>query len=122
MDVEICHCLTCQTWSGGVGLYWSTKDAQDVSFNDKTFIKEWKSSEWAVRAFCDICGSSLYSLITVGGMAGTYYFCAGTLKRWDGLHVGGQYFIDRKPEAYDFTVEGKKLTAEETMALYSSYV
>jgi hypothetical protein len=117
--VEICHCFTCQAWSGGVGLFWSPKE-QEVSFYDTTHVKIWKSSDWGIRAFCDICGSSLYSMITTGPMNGTYHFCPCTLKHWNGLSVDGQYFVDRKPLAYDFTAVGKKLTAEETLALYTS--
>ena len=37
----------------------------------------------------------------------------------DGLPVTQEFFIDRKPDYYDFKGERKRLTAEEVFALFA---
>jgi len=53
-------------------------------------------------------------------MQGVYHFAAGTLKEWKGIDkLQAEIFIDRKPDAYTFQGDSKKLTAEEIFALWS---
>lgn len=113
---SICHCKTCQAWSGGVFLYVETKNAQ---VNNKENLSVWKSSEWAERAFCKTCGSSVYGRITAPGpMEGVYHFGAGTLQDWKDIKLDKEIFIDRKPDGYSFHGESEKMTADEIYALW----
>lgn len=118
-QADVCHCTTCQACSGGVALLVAVTTPQ-VTLMGTENITTWKSSDWAERGFCSTCGSSLYSLLTAGPMQGYYYFGAGTLKDWKDIKLGGEYFIDRKPAGYEFASSCKKLTAEETFAMYAA--
>jgi hypothetical protein len=119
-SVLACHCTTCQAWSGGVGLYLeSDAKGSNVEVDGKDNLTFWKSSDYCERAFCKICGSSMFSRVTMAGpMEDLHHFAAGTLKNWDGIdHIETEIFIDRKPDAYSLTCDSKKMTSTEFFAL-----
>lgn len=106
----------CQAWSGGVFVYVETKNAQ-VDNEDNLTV--WKSSDWAERAFCKTCGSSVYCRVTAPGpMEGVYHFGAGTLADWKDSETNQEIFIDRKPNGYAFHGDSEKMTAEQIYALW----
>lgn len=64
-------------------------------------LKVWKSSDAVERAFCQICGSSLYcKLTTPGPHFGNYYICAGGVDDWKDMKLRRELFIDYKPNGY----------------------
>lgn len=118
-QASICHCTTCQAWSGGVFLYVASKNVQirDPERN----VQIWKSSEWAERAFCRTCGSALYCRITAEGpMHGEYHVAAGTLTDWKDIQLQKEIFVDRKPAGYSFQEDTQKMTADEIFALWTA--
>jgi len=116
-EAAICHCKVCQAWSGGVFVYVASKH---VDIKNKENLTTWNSSDWAERAFCQTCGSSLYCKITAPGpMQGEHHFGAGTLKDWKDIKLKKEIFIDRKPNGYEFVEHGgTKMTMEEIFALW----
>jgi hypothetical protein len=109
--LDACHCSMCRRWMGGPFLGLAHDGA--VSFEGAESIAVYKSSEWAERAFCKVCGTSLY-----WRFRGTdeYSFCAGTLDDQSALELTTEIFIDEKPAYYAFANETRKLTGEEAMA------
>lgn len=141
--LAICHCTTCQAWSGGMFVYIEVK-AENVTLLEKhkEFLTLWQSSEYGERAFCKICGSSVYCRITAPGpMEGIHHFGAGTLHEksfWNHgsthgtssspeasshrkIQVTKEFFVDRKPHAYAFHEDNtsQKMTSTEFFALFA---
>lgn len=118
-DVGPCHCGTCRAWTGGVfiGLQ-AGKD--EATFDGAENLSIWKSSDWAERAFCSKCGSSMfYRLTAPGPMQGEYHFGAGTLDDWSGAKWVGEIFVDKKPETYAFAGDHPRMTEAEFMAQFA---
>lgn len=118
-SVDACHCLTCQAWSGGISLYFEAH-RKNVRMEGEDNLTLWKSSEYCERAFCKICGSSMYSRVTAAGeWENVYHFAAGALKNWDGIvKVEKEIFIDRKPDTYSLECDSEKMTSTEFYALF----
>lgn len=114
-EVDICHCTMCRRWSAGP--YMGFSHDGDVLFEGAENITRYKSSEWAERAFCNVCGSSLYYRLL-----GTDHFSlsANTLDGADDLVLTQQIFIDEKPAYYDFANETPKLTGAEVFAAFAA--
>jgi hypothetical protein len=115
LEVDACHCSMCRRWSAGpyIGLPYDG----EVAFRGSENIGVYKSSEWAERAFCKVCGSSLYY-----HLIGTdhYSFSASTLEDERGLVLTSQIFIDEKPDYYDFANDTPKLTGAEVFAAFNA--
>ncbi|MFD0859000.1 GFA family protein [Roseovarius aquimarinus] len=116
-ETHACHCSMCLKWSGGVALAFEVpKDG--VTFEAGDAIKAYQSSEWAERAFCDICGSGLYSRLTAPGpKQGTYYWNLGTLDDPSGIPLAGELFIDAKPDGYALAGDHHRMTGAEFFAM-----
>jgi hypothetical protein len=114
-EVDVCHCTMCRRWSAGpyIGLSYDG----EVNFTGEENIGVYASSDWAERAFCKICGSSLYY-----HLIGTdhYSFSAGALDDETGLTLTQQIFIDEKPDYYDLANETPKLTGAEVFAAFEA--
>ena len=118
-EVGACHCTSCQAWSGGafIGIQ---AGADEATLTGEEHLTIFKSSEWAERAFCSKCGSSVFYRVTAPGpMQGEFHFGAGTLTDWSGLSMTEEIFIDRKPDAYAFEGERKTMTSDEMFALFA---
>jgi hypothetical protein len=114
-EVDICHCSMCRRWSAGP--YIGLGHDGTVAFAGADNIGVYKSSEWAERAFCKVCGSSLYY-----HLLGTdhYSFSASTLDDQSRLVLTLQIFIEEKPAYYDFANDTPKLTGAEAFAAFES--
>ncbi|MEM8957150.1 MAG: GFA family protein, partial [Pseudomonadota bacterium] len=92
-----CHCGMCRKFSGGIELGLEVPPG-GVTWEDETHLKVYKSSEWAERGFCDVCGSSLFWRLTAPGpMHGLLSLSAGSLDRFEGLNFVNEVYIDQKP-------------------------
>lgn len=114
-EVDICHCSMCRRWSAGpyIGLGYDGA----LAFEGADNIGVYRSSEWAERAFCRVCGSSLYY-----HLLGTdhYSLSANALDDQSGLVLTLQIFIDEKPAYYDFANDTPKRTGAEVFAAFAS--
>lgn len=113
-DVDVCHCGMCRRWTAGPFIGLMHEGA--VAFEGAEHIGVYKSSEWGERAFCKVCGTSLYWHLAGSD---TYSFSAGVLDDQTQLNLTMQIFIDEKPDYYDFANDTPRLTGAEAMALLS---
>ena len=60
-EISMCHCSQCRKAQGGALATNSPIDANRFKVSGQEFIKEFECNENKVRAFCQNCGSPLYS-------------------------------------------------------------
>ena len=118
-ETGACHCGMCRKWSGGIYLGMHVA-ADAVRFDGAENVTTYRSSEWAERGFCNICGSSLYYRVTApGAHHGEYHIGLGTLDDADGITLNAEIFIDRKPGGYSFAGDTRKMTEAEVFAMFA---
>jgi len=57
----MCHCSQCRRAQGSAFATNSSINTNKLEFTGAEYIKEFKSNEFKVRAFCSNCGSPIYS-------------------------------------------------------------
>lgn len=107
-----CHCKMCQQLSGGIFL---TANARGVTFSGEENITPYRSSSWAERGFCKICGSHLYYRLVD---ADDIELCIGVFDDPSDFVLASEIFIDRKPPGYALAGDHPRLTEAETLAKY----
>ena len=111
--VAACHCNMCRRWSSGPFFEVS---CENVSFQGENNITKIRSSDWAERAFCKICGSNLfYHLID----SAKFQIAAGLLDDQSDLSLSLQVFIDEKSPFYTLADHTETMTAKEVYAAYA---
>jgi len=111
--VEACHCTMCRAW-GGIA-FLGVQSGSDVEIEGETQVVRYRSSDWAERGFCGICGSNLfYRYLPLDN----YSFTAGLFPDDALLPLSDEIFIDEKPAYYAFDAESEKLTGLEVMVKY----
>ncbi|WP_299600492.1 GFA family protein [uncultured Tateyamaria sp.] len=120
-ETGACHCSMCRKWSGGVFLGVQVpKGGMQIEGEDNLTV--YTSSEWAERAFCKHCGSSMFYRVTAPGpMNGDMHVGMGTFADASGIPLTGELFIDLKPDGYAFAGEGRhQMTETEVMAMFAA--
>ena len=114
-----CHCNMCRKWSGGAFVAFMAAP-ETVTLKGEEHLNVFTSSEWAERASCSKCGSSLFYRVTAPGPEqGVYHFGLGTLDDADGIPLSQEIFIDEKPDGYCFAGETQKMTGAEVFAMFA---
>ena len=112
--VGACHCGMCRRWSGGPSL--TVNGGKTMHISGEAHLRRFRSSDWAERAFCERCGSSLfYRLLATG----EHFVWAGLFEALPGAVFESQIFIDRKPDWYEFANATENLTDAEVFAKYA---
>ena len=106
-NVVSCHCSMCQRWNGSPQM--AVSCGQDVSFEGEENISVYRSSDWAERGFCRLCGSHLFYRYEENH----YMMLAGLFEDNHDFKFVTQYFIDNKPSFYSFENETTCLTSAE---------
>ena len=115
--VAACHCSMWRRWTGGPLL---SVGSSDVTWVGEDKITTYKSSDWAERGFCSVCGSSLFYRVTAPGPhQGRMHIGFGTLDDQSGFDMHLEFYIDKKPDAYALAGERKQLTEAQVMAMFS---
>ncbi len=109
-QVEVCHCTMCRQWGGAPFMGVS---AASFGITGQHKVTAHRSSGWAERAFCQVCGSNLYYRFLP---ADHYSFCAGLFNFGDAVSMTKQIFVDEKPVFYDFAQDTPMQTAKEVIA------
>lgn len=114
-----CHCEMCRRWTGSAML--AVPVAPDgIRFEGTEHIRAFRSSDWAERAFCGTCGSTLYHRITAAGpMQGHLHLALGLFDEPDGLPLDSEIYIDCKPAAFAFAGERRRMTKAEVEAMFA---
>lgn len=108
----VCYCKMCQRWSAGAYMGAKTSHFEITQGEDQLTI--FKSSDWAERAFCSVCGSNIYYLAPKYGGESV---AMGSLDDPQGLTMHSQYFIDQKPSGFSMRETTKTLTTAEIEAV-----
>lgn len=116
-ELAACHCGMCRRWTGGPFL---SVGSSDVRWEGEDYITTYRSSSWAERGFCSVCGSTLFYRVTAAGShQGREHVAFGTLDDQLGFDMILEFFIDQKPEGYAFAGDRKRLTEEEVLAVFA---
>lgn len=118
-EVGACHCGMCRKYSGGVFLGVAVpKDGFRLTLEEGLAI--YASSEWAERAFCNRCGSSLFYRVTAPGpLQGECHVGLGCFDDPSGVELTEEIYIDRKPAGYSFAQATQKMTQAEVEAMFA---
>jgi hypothetical protein len=94
---------------------------EDIRFEGAESIRTYRSSEWAERAWCDRCGTTLYYRLTVEGFGPpTYEMALGLFDAPDGFLLSREIYVDRKPDGFAFAGEHERLTKAEVEARFGA--
>jgi hypothetical protein len=109
----------CRKWSGGVYMGMAVS-AGNLTLESEENLGLYKSSDWAERAFCTSCGSSLFYRVTAPGPhQGTCHVGMGTLDDASGVPLTAEIFVDEKPDGFAFAGDHATMTGAEVFALYA---
>jgi len=111
---SVCHCSMCRTWAGGPLL--AVHLTGPVTFTGTENITTYRSSAWAERGFCKICGSSLFYRFIEDD---SYVITLGTFDDQAAFTMKAQIFIDEKPPGYTFANDVPVMTGAEVFAKYA---
>ena len=103
----------CQRWSGGVYLSARTDGVRITEGED--VLNRVRTSDWAARAFCSKCGSSIYYHADAMEHPSV---TLGTLDDTSGMTPRIQFFIDHNPDSYALDIDAKTMTEAECEALF----
>jgi len=116
--IEICHCDMCRRWHGSPAMAVSFEGGVHVqSGNDA--IKAYQSSEWAERAFCTKCGTTLYYHLI--GEEQVHSAQAGLFELPDGLTIQEEIFVDEQPDYYRFDSDAPRISSAEMFERFEKY-
>ncbi|MEM8632019.1 MAG: GFA family protein [Pseudomonadota bacterium] len=116
-DLTACHCDICRRWTGAMFLEVPVKPGT-MRYDGP--VKTYASSDWAERAWCDRCGTTLWFHLTLDG-TDDYAVAAGALDDQSSLKLSREDFYDRKPEGYAFAGDHRKVTAAENTAAFEKH-
>jgi hypothetical protein len=111
--LRACHCEMCRQHNSFAFMNIQT-DTDSIEMNGP--VKVYKSSDWAQRAFCETCGSTLWY-----GMQhdGSRNLAAGLFPDLGGAEMVQEYFADECLYGTGFSGDHQKLTRQETFALFA---
>jgi len=116
-ELHACHCEMCRRWTGSAFV---EIDAKPGSLTYEGPVKSFTSSDWAERAWCDTCGSTLWYRLTLSGHD-HYSIAAGLVDDAGGLELTKEIYIDVKPAGYSFAGEHELKTKAEVEAMFASF-
>lgn len=101
-DFHACHCTICQRISGGVNLSFNVS-AERVEITGLEAVRTFRSSDWAERSFCGICGANLWYRGTDPAEAPQGYSIGfGSMDDKAGMRFAREIHMETKPDAYAF--------------------
>ena len=115
----VCHCAQCQKWTGGP-MFAVTVAEEDMTIDTGAEkVLGQRTSAWASRYRCAVCGSPLWYRPDRGvDGAGTYEVPVGLLDDANGLELRREIFIDAKPDSFEIAGTHERLTRAETLARF----
>lgn len=111
--VRACHCDMCRRHTSSMFMSLPTDpESQTIEGPAKSF----QSSEWAERGFCEVCGSTLWYGTLHDGAKN---LSAGLFDNAAGAPLKLEFFVDQCPQGYALAGNHKRLTTEQTIALFA---
>ncbi|MEM9638454.1 MAG: GFA family protein [Pseudomonadota bacterium] len=111
--LRACHCDMCRQHTSGMFISLDTVPGTlQVQGPAQSFI----SSDWAERGFCGTCGSTLWYGTREDSVR---HPAAGLFENAAGGEMTLEFFADRCPQGYALTGDHRKLSTEETIAMFT---
>ncbi len=111
--LRACHCDMCRQHTSSMFISVATiPDSVEVTGPAKSF----RSSDWAERGFCEVCGSTLWYGTVHDGVRN---LAAGLFENAAGASMKMEFFSDQTPDGYALAGTHKKLTTAETIQLFA---
>ncbi len=111
--VRACHCDMCRRQTSSMFMSIAL-DPDSIEVAGP--VTRFRSSEWAERGFCATCGSTIfYSTLHDGARN----MAAGLFDNAGGAPLKLEFFADRCPQGYALAGDHRKMTTEETIALFA---
>jgi hypothetical protein len=111
--LRACHCDMCR--QHGSGPFFSLETLPG-SIAVTGPAQSFKSSSWAERGFCGTCGSTLWYGTQHDGAR---HLSAGLFPNAGGGRLKVEFFVDQCPQGYALAGDHKKMTTQETIALFA---
>jgi hypothetical protein len=111
-QIGACHCGQCRRWASGP--YFAVA-AKGVRFEGEESLGRYRSSDWAERGFCQLCGGNLFYHML---KEDRYMMAVGAFDDQSGFELARQVFIDEKPGFYDLGPETTTSTGDDFFARY----
>ncbi|OBX18580.1 aldehyde-activating protein [Erythrobacter sp. QSSC1-22B] len=109
-QVELCHCDMCRRWGGA---FYAALSGTDFTITGEGSITQFRSSEWAERAFCKVCGSNLwYRFLPTGNRS----FLAGLFPDAVNFPIEREIFVDERAAWCEVSGGHPKLTGAQAIA------
>ena len=116
----VCHCVQCRRWLGSA-MFGVTVPEAAMTVEGAENIRTIRSSGWASRSFCGLCGSGLWYRYDKGADGtGDYEVPIGLLDDGGGFDLRREIFCDEKPDSWALTGTHERLTRAETLAKYGA--
>ena len=109
-SVELCHCDMCRRATGAV---YVAVTGESFELGGEECIATYQSSDWAERAFCKTCGSSLWYRFKP---TGSRSFLAGLFADADQYPIEKEIFTDEKTHWCTTSGNHPRQTGEEVIA------
>ncbi|MXP25998.1 GFA family protein [Altererythrobacter indicus] len=107
--ISVCHCQMCLRWNGGA---FAGIKGIGHRIDGEDSVQTYRSSDWAERASCSTCGSSLWYHYLPSDH---YSFSAGLFILPEQMAISEQIFVDEKPHWYDFAQQSVMKTGPEVL-------
>lgn len=86
----------------------------------KDAIQTFQSSDWAERAFCGKCGTTLYYHLIGSDLIHSSQ--AGLFDLPEGLSIHEEIFVDEQPDYYRFDTNAPRITSAQMFERFEKYV
>jgi hypothetical protein len=106
-----CHCRMCRRWGGGPAL--GVDAGADIAWTGFENVATYRSSDWAERGFCRVCGTHLFYRLVDTGWTNLN---AGVCDDDSGFALTSEIFVDEQPGWYAFANRTERKTGAEVIA------
>ena len=117
--IGACHCDQCRRWTGSAFL---EIDAVPGSLSHDGPVKTYVSSDWAERAFCETCGTTLWYHLTLPSHDDHYSLSAGLVDNAGDLTLSKEIYIDRKLGGWSYSGDHLRETKAEVEAKFAAFM
>ncbi len=114
-NFTVCHCESCRAWGGAP--FFAVQCGTDVEIEGSENVCMYRSSSWASRGFCSLCGTHLFYRLEESG---EYNVSIGMIPQLANLTMDMQYFSDQRPGYYCFANETREMTKAQVEKFFAS--
>ncbi len=111
--MRACHCDMCRQQTS---MAFASIDVDQETLEVSGPVTRFQSSDWAERAFCATCGSTLWYGTLHDGHRN---MAAGLFENAGGATLSLEFFADQCPDGYALAGTHRKMTRDETIALFA---